>query len=571
MSQDWNRRGVLGAGLATSLLPAFGAKAQTLSLSTIPTAPFIVAETNAGKVRGGTARGALCFKGIPFGDGVLHDPHGRHIGVLYPPGQSRGNRFKAPQPIAPWTGVRDARRLGAPTMQAPHQTYGEDEPAYSEDCLFLNVWTPALDGKKRPVMVYLHGGGYSTGSAGSTSQDGGRMAAVHDVVVVAPNHRLGLLGFLWLGDELGEAYASSGNQGMLDMIAALRWVRDNIANFGGDPGNVTIFGESGGGAKVGTLLGMPEAKGLFHKAGIQSGAQLKRMPREAAAETTKRLLRALDITDARKLIDVPAQTLLDLQWLGEKGKGPLAHPTPGYVAPGGAAESFGEDTLPGRFAPVVDGAYLPADPLDPTVTPLAADIPLLIANNKEEARFFFLGQPEVYTLDEAGLKARVEPMLGARSDEMIAVYRRLRPGATPSDLFIAIATAASMGNETVTLADRKAAQPAPVYRYRWDYRSNQPIAGTSEILGAGHATDIGPTFFNWDEKGLQGNGPGVEQASAHLSALWASFARSGKPSAPGVPDWPRYDAQTRPVMLVDVDCSLANDPDGEARPLWNKS
>ena len=554
MIQDWNRRGVLGAGLAASLLPAFGARAQTLSLSTIPVAPFVVAETTAGKVRGGTARGALCFKGIPYAGSV-----------------SGANRFKAPGPVEPWNGVRDALRLGAPTMQAPHQTYGEDEPAYSEDCLFLNVWTPATDGRKRPVMVYLHGGGYSTGSAGSTTQDGGRMAVRHDVVVVAPNHRLGLLGFLWLGDLLGGDYATSGNQGMMDMIAALGWVRDNITQFGGDPDNVTIFGESGGGAKVGTLLGMPQAKGLFHKAGIQSGAQLKRMPREAAAETARRLVAALNIGDPHDLVDVPADTLLALQWLGEKGKGPLAQPTPGYVAPAGTAESFGEDTLPGRFAPVVDGAYLPADPVDPTVTALAADIPLLIANNKEEARFFFLGQPEVYTLDEAGLRARVAPMLGARSDEMIAVYRRLRPGASPSDLFIAIATAASMGNETVTFADRKAAQPAPVYRYRWDYRSNQPIAGTSQILGAGHATDIGPTFFNWDEKGLHGNGPGVEQASAHLSALWASFARTGKPEAPGVPAWPRYDTATRPVMLVDVDCTLASDPDGEARPLWNKS
>ena len=554
MTQGWNRRGVLGAGVAASLLPAMGARAQTLSLSTIPTAPFVIAETTAGKVRGGTARGALSFKGIPYAGSV-----------------SGANRFKAPPPVVPWAGVRDALRLGAPTLQAPHQTYGEDEPAYSEDCLFLNVWTPALDGKTRPVMVYLHGGGYATGSAGSTAQDGGRMAAVHDVVVVAPNHRLGLLGFLWLGDVLGDDYASSGNQAMLDMIAALGWVRDNIARFGGDPGNVTIFGESGGGAKVGTLLGMPQAKGLFHKAGIQSGAQLKRMPREAAAETAKRLVGALNLGDPHQLIDVPADTLLALQWLGEKGQGPLAHATPGYVGPAASPESFGEDRLAGRFAPVIDGLYLPADPLDPAVTPLAADVPLLIANNKEEARFFFMGQPEVFNLDEAGLRARVQPHAGPRTGEVINVYRRLRPGATPSQLFIAIATAETMGMETVTLADRKSAQRAPVYRYRWDYNSNLPIAGTSETLGSGHATDIGPTFYNWDEKGLHGDGPGVETASAHLSALWAGFARDGKPSAPGVPDWPRYDTDRRPVMLVDVDCTLVDDPDGEARVLWNKA
>ena len=560
MTLEWNRRGVLGAGLAASVLPAFGARAQAVSLSTLPVAPFVVAQTTAGKVRGGTARGALSFKGIPYAGSV-----------------SGAKRFKAPSAVVPWTGVRDALRLGAPTPQTPKSTYGQDEPAYSEDCLFLNVWTPATGGKKRPVMVYLHGGGYSTGSAGSTAQDGGRMAAVHDVVVVAPNHRLGLLGFLWLGDVLGADYATSGNQGMLDIVAALRWVRDNIAEFGGDPGNVTIFGESGGGAKVGTLMGMPQAKGLFHKAGIQSGAQLKRMPRAAAAETTKRLMHALDLSDARKLLTVPARTLLELQWQGEAGKGPLAQPTPGYAAPAGTKESFGEDQVAGRFAPVVDGHYLPADPLDPVVTPLVADIPLLIANNKEEARFFFMGQPEMFNLDEAGLRARVQPMLGERSDEMIAVYRRLRPGASPSDLFIAITTAATMGNETVTLADRKSAQPAPVYRYRWDYNSNRPIAGTSQgkaggqTLASGHATDIGPTFFNWDETGLQGDGPGVEKAAANLSTLWASFARTGKPLAPGVPDWLQYDTATRPVMLVDVDCKWVADPDGEARALWNKS
>ena len=393
------------------------------------------------------------------------------------------------------------------------------------------------------------------------------MAAVHDVVVVAPNHRLGLMGFLWLGDELGADYASSGNQGMLDIVASLRWVRDNIANFGGDPGNVTVFGESGGGAKVGTLLGMPAAKGLFHKAGIQSGAQLKRMPRSEAAETTKRLMRALDITDARKLIDVPAARLLALQ-------SGLMQPTPGYVPPAADRESFGEDRRAGNFAPVIDGQYLPADPVDPAVTPLAADIPLMIANNKEEARFFFLDQPYLYSLDEAGLKIGVQKMFGAHADEMIATYRRLRPGATPSQLFIAIVTAATMGHETVVLADRKSAQTAPVYRYRWDYNSNRPIAGTvsekggGQTLGSGHATDIGPTFFNWDEKGLHGDGPGVEQASAHLSTLWASFARTGTPSAPGVPAWPRYETQTRPVMLIDIDCTLVADPDADARKLF---
>ncbi|MGZ3298794.1 MAG: carboxylesterase/lipase family protein, partial [Asticcacaulis sp.] len=437
MAELWNRRSVMGAGLAAAALAATGMRAMAasggLSRSTIPQAPYVIAETTAGKVRGGTARGALSFKGIPYAGSV-----------------SGANRFKAPPPVAPWSGVRDALKLGPPTLQAPHQTYGEDEPAYAEDCLFLNVWTPAVDAGRRPVMVYMHGGGYVTGSAGSTAQDGGRLAAVHDVVVVAPNHRLGLMGFLWLGDVLGEDYATSGNQGMMDMIAALSWVRDNIAHFGGDPGNVTIFGESGGGAKVGTLMGMPAAQGLFHKAGIQSGAQLRRMPREAAAETTKRVMRALDISDARRLIDLPAQTLLSLQ-LGHA----LNAPTPGYAAVKPLRESFGEDTVAGNFAPVIDGVYLPADPFDPLVTPLCAHIPLMIASNKEESAFFYMSDARVFDLDEAGLRGRLQHDLGARTEDVIKVYRRLRPDASPSQLYIAITTAMTMGNETVTLADRK--------------------------------------------------------------------------------------------------------------------
>lgn len=542
MTQDWTRRGVLGASLAASALPLSG-RAQSLSLSTLPTAPFVIAETTAGKVRGGTARGALSFKGIPYGGSV-----------------SGAKRFKAPPPVTRWRDIRDATHLGAPAPQAPHSTYGEQEPAWAEDCLYLNVWTPALDGKKRPVMVYMHGGGYSTGSAGSTTQDGGRMAAVHDVVVVAPNHRLGLLGFLYLGDALGPDY---GNASMHDMVASLRWVRDNIAHFGGDPSNVTIFGESGGGAKVGTLLGMPQAKGLFHKAGIQSGAQLRRMPKETAIETTRRLMKGLGLSDPRKLFDVPVQTLLDLQWQGEKDQGPLGGPAGPMVL-----ESFAESTVAGHFGPVIDGVSLPVDPFDPVATSLCADIPLMIANNKEEAAFFEMGHPQVFGLSEAELEGRLNRNYGAKAEALLKVYHQLRPGASPTDLYLAIQTAATMGNETVTLADRKSAQAAPVYRYRWDYSSNRPIAGTTHTLGSGHATDIGPTFDNWDEGGLHGDGPGVRQASANLSAFWASFARTGRPSAPGAPAWPRYDMQRRPVMLVDTTCTLVDDPDGAARAVW---
>ena len=531
---------VAGLGLAAS------ARAQTLVTSTQIAGPFVEVETAGGRLRGGHERGAIAFKGVPYAGSV-----------------SGANRFKAPPRAPSWAGVRDALRLGPPAPQTPGSTYGEQEPGRSEDCLVLNVWTPAVnDGRKRPVMVYFHGGGYSTGSAGSPTQDGARLAALYDVVVVAPNHRLGLLGFLWLGDLLGADYATSGNQSMFDMIASLQWVRDNIAAFGGDPGNVTIFGESGGGAKVGTLMGMPAAKGLFHKAGIQSGAQLRRMTRATAAETAQRLMRALDLSDARRLHEVPVETLLKLQWDSEAA--------PQAVKPEMTGISFSESTLPGHYGPVVDGWALPADPFDPAASDLCADIPLLIASNRTEAAFFFMNDPAAFTLGEAGLTRLLRDNLGRYADTVLQTYRALMPKATPSELFLAIATARTMGIETIVLADRKAAQAAPVYRYRWDYASNLPVAGTSATLGAGHATDIGPTFANFDEKGLHGNGPGVKAASLNLSAIWAGFAHTGVARAPGVADWPRYTPQTRATVLVDEKCVLADDPDAAAREMWMK-
>ena len=541
-----NRRALIGAGLSLASLPLWGGLARAdIALTTLPGAPFVEVETAHGKVRGGTARGALSFKGIPYGGSL-----------------SGANRFRRPTPVAPWTGVFDATKLGAPAIQRPGGTYGDHEPAYSEDCLVLNVWTPAADGKKRPVMVYLHGGGFVSGSGGSPTQDGGRLAAVHDVVVVACNHRLGLLGYLFLGDY-GDQYAA--NAGMLDIVQSLRWVRDNIAAFGGDPANVTVLGESGGGGKVGTLLAMPEAQELFHKAGIESGAWTRRMTRDRAAETTRRLLKALGISDPARLTDVPVQTLLDWQNRGENGEAPLAEPdkTGGRMMWAG----YGGEQV-GHFAPVVDGHVLPRQPFEPDVTPLAAHIPLLIAHNNAESAFGYREKPEIFALGEDAMRARLKVEFGDQADALVSAYRASRPGATPSQIYIAITTARQFGNDTVTVASRKSQQPAAVWFYRWDYNANAPVKGSTATTGPGHASDIGPTFYNWDEPGLHGNGPGVEAASRNLSTIWTSFARTGVPSCPGVASWPRYDTKTRPVLLVDAMCKVVNDPDGPARKVW---
>lgn len=528
------------------------------TVSTLTTAPFVEVDTNNGRLRGGHSRGALAFKGIPYAGPV--------------DGQ---NRFKAPPAPPSWTGVRDALVLGPPSIQPPHTTYGENEAGYSENCLVLNVWTPACDGKKRPVMFYNHGGGYATGSAGSRGQDGAHLAATYDVVVVASNHRLGLLGYLYLGELGGEAYATSGNQGLLDIVAALQWVRTNISAFGGDPGNVMLFGESGGGFKTGTLLAMPAAKGLFHKASIESGPGLTRMDKDAATETARRLLKGLGIApgDLHKLNDVPAQAILDIQLAANQGQGPLTQPSnPNIVTLDHSWErahdaSWGS-RQPGSFGPVVDGTVLPTQPFDPAATPLAADIPLIVGNNRDEARFFFMGQPAVFSMDAAALAQRMKTEYAADADTILATYRRTRPKATPTELYIAISTAKSMGFDASVIADRKSAQPAPVYRYRCDFESNFPIKGTDTTLKAGHATEITLKFLSQDQAGLEGNGPTLAPAAHNMSALWASFAHTGVPSAPGQPAWPRYDTRQRATMLIDAQCKVADDPDGEERKMW---
>jgi para-nitrobenzyl esterase len=559
MAQSFERRSLLKAGAALLAAPSLWlpAHAAEPAWPTQTIGPFVGVETNCGRIRGGHSRGALAFKGIPYAGSV-----------------SGRNRFKKAPDVTPWTGVRDATRLGPPAMQGPGTTYGEHEPAYSEDCLVLNVWTPAVnDGGKRPVMFYCHGGGFTTGSGGQNIQDGARLAATYDVVVVAINHRLGLFGYLYLGELGGSEYATSGNQGMLDIVAALRWVRENIATFGGDPGNVLVFGESGGGSKTSTLMAMPAAHGSFHRAGIQSGAMLRGIPRDVATETARRLLAGLGLGSHQlsRLADVPAENLIAIQLAGNEHQGPLSLPTRGYSAshpglpPGIAARRAKH---PGDWGPVVDGAVLPRDPFEPTAPALAAAVPLLIGNTHDEAIFFHRDDPEYFHAGPTDVAARVRGNLGDVADRVLAFYRRTMPNASPVAREIAIETATFMGNNTALQADRKSLQPAPVYRYRDDFRSSVPIKGTDWTLRACHASDIAIAFYNYEMTDLQGHGPGLAAASKAMSGYFASFARSGVPSAQGQPAWPRYDTATRAVMLLDSRCRVAMDPDGEERELW---
>ncbi len=529
-----DRRRLLVGAASLLALPSL-ARAQGGSAGyPVVAAPFVEAETTHGRIRGGHEDGAIAFKGVPYAGA----PTGVH-------------RFKAAPPLKPWTGVRECLLLGHPTIQPANGTYGgPQEPAPSEDCLVLNVWTPAVnDGRKRPVLFWNHGGGFVSGSGGSPDADGAHLARDFDVVVVATNHRLGILGFLWLGDIGGEDYATSGNQGMLDIVDGLKWVRDNIATFGGDPNNVTIWGESGGGAKTCALCAMPEAKDLFHKIGVISGPLLKVNPRDGATELAHAMLAKLQIgpKDLHKLADVPLPLLLDAQQnvhLGQRGPG------------------FGVGATRIGLSPVLDGTVVSCNPFDPAPAPWLADKPLIIGMNRQEARFFAMaaGDTAMFTMDDATMVARVRREYGdAFADKVLPAIRQGRPEATPSDIYVAISDSA-WWIQSITLAERKATQAAPVFMYRYDYESNHKIPGTDQLLRAGHATEIAAEFDQPDAPGLMGDGPDRYKVSRSVAEFWTSFAKTGRPAAAGQPAWPAYTPSQRATMTFNVQCKVIEDP-----------
>jgi para-nitrobenzyl esterase len=409
-----------------------------------------------------------------------------------------------------------------------------------EDCLVLNVWTNRVnDGRKRPVMVWIHGGGFANGSASVSLYDGMELAAKHDVVLVSVNHRLNIFGFLYLAD-LSEKYAHSGNAGMQDLVLALEWVRDNISNFGGDPGNVTIFGQSGGGSKVSTLLGMPAAKGLFHRAVAMSGSQVTSGRRGDATESTLAVLKRLNLDRARldDLQNVPVDQLLEL------------------TVSGGGVRGLG---------PVVDGYSLPANAFEPAATDISANVPLMIGSNETEATWN--ANMNYDPLDESALRNRVKQTL--RIDEpaaehVIAVYRKDRPKASNLDLFLIIASDGSNFRTGTDLqAERKTAQAAaPVYRYYFQWYS--PVRQGK--LRSMHTMELG---FVFDHVGISkstiGEGKELQPLADKMSAAWVAFARSGNPNHKGLPNWPRFNLDQKPTMVFNNECRLVNNPYGDEK------
>ena len=497
----------------------------------------MIAETSYGKVRGITSDDIRIFKGIPYGANT-----------------GGKNRFMPPVKPAAWTGVRDALAFG-PT--AP-QTLGERTgaaaagPVEGEDCLVLNVFTPSLSGgAKRPVMVWLHGGGFSTGSGSGAILDGTNLAHNGDVVVVTLNHRLNVLGFTYLGEQAGPDFALSGGVGLLDLVAALEWVRDNIAHFGGDSNLVTIFGQSGGGRKVATLMSMPSAQGLFHRAIIESGAVLRLTTQENAIQYSQLLLAELGLRrdQARELQSVPLDRLL---------------------AANAAALKKTDRTAPGYTAntPMVDGKAIPSNPWDPAGPTLSSKIPLLIGWAHTEETLYDRPTPEKLALDDAGLTARATKRLGMDPSHVIEAYRKAHPDAPPWDLYILIATDHPRGTYSRELAKRKAAQAsAPAYLYRFDWET--PEGGGH--MRSPHTIEIPFVFHNIAIAGpLISKMPEAYALAEKVSASWVAFARTGNPNTKGVPRWPAYSAGSRDTMLFNNTIRVEQDPDREPRLAMEK-
>ncbi|HEY0684809.1 MAG TPA: carboxylesterase/lipase family protein [Steroidobacter sp.] len=456
-------------------------------------------------------------------------------GIHYGRSTEGAARFKPSTRVPRWSAVKDALKFGPVCPQAGEPgrrttTAGEQLPI-SEDCLVLNVWTPSIEaGGNRPVMVWLHGRGFYAGAGSEPLYDGARLARRGDAVVVTINHRLNVFGYLHLVHLGGKQFASSGNVGVQDMQLALEWVRDNIAAFGGNPQNVTIFGESGGGVKVSTLLGVPAAKGLFHRAIIQSGARTRGMPAKTALSNAQTVMAKLGVTSTADLQAVPMEKLL------------AAVTTTGRTDP--------------EFGPVVDETYLPRDMFEPVAAATARGIPIMVGSNKDEHAIYAREHPLMGKMTAAQLREDLLPSFGENTDALIAAYEESRPEATPWDLMVAIrSNRFHIG--TIRLAEA-AAKVAPVYVYSFDFEASP--------LKAAHGSEIAFVFSNaTTSKDARQGAKAVEDA---MSEAWIAFARTGNPNHQGLPSWPTYDAQNRATMVFDTKSMVVNDLRAPERKVW---
>jgi para-nitrobenzyl esterase len=555
--------GLAGAAIASSSQMAKAPEAQPgpprERRKVIASDSATVVETSAGKIRGYETDGVYIFKGVPYGAST-----------------SGANRFMPPAKPEPWAGIRNALAYGriCPQEDSEHVvTDGKnlapnDEDAFllhrgsaiwvpGEDCLRLNLWTPEINGNgKRPVMIYMHGGGYSGGCGHDLlSYDGESLARNHDVVLVNHNHRLNVYGYLNLEALGGDDFSMSANVGMLDLVAVLDWVRTNISRFGGDPGNVTIFGQSGGGGKVAVLLAMPAAKGLFHRAIIQSGPFLRALSPEYSQQVAENTLSELGLTKSqlRELQKVPVDKLSAAATDALRKT-----PRPQAVR----RDTFGET----GWGPTVDGHTLPIHPFDPSAPAISADVPLITGTNLHES-VSGLDHPNANAMTTGEMTQEVRKLYGGDADAIITAYKADYPGLSPFNLYAVIATA-KWRIPAIAQAERKAAlHAAPVYSYIYSWRT--PVL--DDRSGPFHAAEIGFVFDNAEICNHYSAGdPGAFTLSKQMSTAWTSFARTGNPNHSGLPHWPAYTAENRTNIYFNTPCEVRNHPEQKGLDIIGK-
>lgn len=513
---------LIGAAASAPRLLATAGEATTL------------AKTRSGRVAGYRDHGVHVFKGIRYG------------------ADTAPRRFRPALQESGWRGVRDATQPGASAPQHGSEGRGNDGPG-SEDCLFLNVCTPALrDGGTRPILFYIHGGGYNNGSGSDPLYDGVRLCRRGDVVVVTVNHRLNAFGYLHLAELGGEDFQHSGNVGQLDLVQALQWVREHAQEFGGDGGNVTVFGQSGGGAKIATLMAMPAARGLFHRAWTMSGQQVTAAGPRAADQRARIYLQALGLGegDIERLRSMPMEALLRAQSVRDPSR----------------VENSGL-----YFGPVMDGQDLPRHPFWPDAPAQSAQIPMVIGNTRDETRAFLGNDPANFALrwDDLPDKLAVHQFVDIAPDVVIAEYRRLYPDYTPSEVFFAATTAGRSWRGAVEELEVRARQGANTWAYQLDWH---PGGEEGERLRAFHTLDIPLVFDNIRQPGSRtGDSEQAQRVADAMSDALLAFARTGDPRTRVTQDWEPYSLTNRETMVFADAPRMENDPRGGERRLYQRA
>ena len=513
-----SRRQFLRSTLSTAGAASLAAAAPLAAASSSDP----LATTRSGRIRGQTLSGVHSFKGIPYG------------------ADTRSRRFQTALDVPEWKGIRNATEYG---NWAPQTRPGGP---ISEDCLFLNVWTPGLrDEANRPVIVYIHGGGYTNGSGAGAATDGVHLCQRGDVVVVTVNHRINAFGYLYLANLGDERFAQSGNIGQLDLVKALQWIKQHAEAFGGNPNNITLVGQSGGGAKISTLMAMPVAKGLFQRAVTMSGQQVTAAGPRAATQRATRFMEALGLKpgDSEKLLALPMEALLDAT----------------------QTQDFSRiEDRPLEFLPVFDSSVLPRHPFYPDAPDQSAGVPMIIGNTRDETTAFSRPGSGDFSLswEELPEKIRKHQYVDIEPEVVIAEYRRLYPQYSPSDIFFAATTAGRSWRGAVIQAEARARQGAPAYVYQLNWHPDNRV-------GAGHGSDLSLMFNNVHvpEASTESRKAGRSVSDTMSDALLA-FARTGEPNHPGMPEWKPYSLEQRQTLIFDTPTRMENDPRGAERRFY---